>query len=225
MTGRQEARFVGKPRAGTQHVSEESPALFLSRSKLLRDAYGFAADPHAGQRRETDDSDFVDHPVAVARLLQRAGFGDEVVAAGLLHDTMERSGVRLEDLETRFGRLIATLVSAMTEPERPGDFRTRKAAHRMQIAGAGREAAAVFAADKIVNVQHLRQVVAWQGEERVRRRLSKPFDQKVEHYRKTLEMLDGLALPLSLTPLLREELASLEAERSRSAAPEGIAAS
>jgi len=40
----------------------------------------------------------------------------------------------------------------------------------------------------------------------VRRRLSKPLEQKVEHYRRTLEMLSAAAQPLSLLPVLTEEL-------------------
>ena len=51
----------------------------------------------------------------------------------------------------------------------------------------------------------------------MRRRLSKPLEQKVEHYRMTLEMLEDLALSLSLVSMLREELASLDAVRSRDA--------
>jgi hypothetical protein len=105
---------------------------------------------------------------------------------------------------------VAGLVSAMTEPERLPDFSIRKAAHRTQIADAGCQAAAIFAADKVANARSLRQAIARHGEESVRRRLSTPLEQKLEHYRKTLEMLEELALPLSLIPLLRDELASLE---------------
>jgi (p)ppGpp synthase/HD superfamily hydrolase len=188
---------------------------------MLSDAYQFAAEAHAGQRQESDGSAYIEHPVTVARLLQRGGFSDEVVAAGLLHDTVEDSGVELGQLDREFGRSVADLVAAMTEPDRPSDFRARKAAHRGQIAKAGCAAAAIFAADKIANVQNLRHAVAQKGEDEVRRRLSKPLDEKLEHYRKTLELLEELALPLSLIPLLRAELASFEAERCRGRATAG----
>lgn len=194
-------------------------ALFFSGSKLLREAYAFAADAHAGQFQESDGTPYIEHPVAVARLLQRAGFGDEVVAAGLLHDTVEDTDVELRDLERLFGSPVAELVSAMTEPDRLSDFRIRKAAHRTQIADSGCEAAAIFAADKVANAHNLRRALADQGEDNLRRRLSKPLEQKIEHYRKTLQMLDELQLPLSMIPLLRKELEELEAQRSATPRP------
>ena len=217
MIDRSEAsrRFTASGGNGANGWGEGSSAFRLGRSKLVREAYEFAADAHAGQRQESDESPYIEHPAAVARLLQHAGFSDEVVAAGLLHDAVEDSEVEIEELERRFGREVANLVSVMTEPQRLQNFRARKAAHRMQIADAGCEAAAIFAADKLAIVQNLRRAVARDGEESVRRRLSKPLEQKIEHYRKTLEMLDDLTLSFSLIPLLREELASLEAERSR----------
>jgi (p)ppGpp synthase/HD superfamily hydrolase len=192
-------------------------SLFLSRSAPLRAAYAFAADTHSEQRQESDGSPYIEHPVAVARLLQRAGFGVDVVSAGLLHDTIESSDLTSDELDRRFGGRVSALVSAMTEPARPGDFRARKRAHREQIRAAGSDAAAIFAADKIANVQNLRRAVATQGEERVCERLSMPLAQKLEHYRATLEMLDGMALPLSLVGLLREELDAFDAERLRAA--------
>ena len=209
------AHSVGSSPSGRRRSADSTAALFVGASRLLRDAYAFAAEAHAGQLQESDDSPYIEHPLAVARLLQRAGFGDEVVAAGLLHDTVEDCDVEPPELERRFGSAVAGLVSAMTEPERLTDFRTRKAAHRMQIADAGCEAAAIFAADKVANVHSLRRAVADQGEDSVRRRLTKPFEQKVEHYGRTLQMLEDLQLPLSLVPMLRTELEGLEAERSQ----------
>jgi len=137
-------RFRGRASGAAKRADDGSPNLFLSRSPMLRNAYDFATDAHAGQRQESDDTPYIEHPVAVARLLQRAGFGDEVVAAGLLHDTVEHAGVELDDLTRRFGRRVANLVSAMTEPVRLPDFQVRKAAHRAQIARTGRDAAAVL---------------------------------------------------------------------------------
>ena len=165
MIGRGEAsrRFAASAGNGDNGWAKGSSAFVFSRSKLVREAYEFAADAHAGQYQESDGSPYVEHAAAVARLLQRAGFGDEVVAAGLLHDTVEDSEVEVEDLERRFGCQVADLVSAMTEPERLQDFRARKAAHRMQIADAGCEAAAVFAADKVANAQNLRRALADQA--------------------------------------------------------------
>ena len=62
---------------------------FVRRSPLTRDALAFADQRHAGQTRDLDDLPFVTHPVEVACLLHEAGYADEVVAAGVLHDVLE----------------------------------------------------------------------------------------------------------------------------------------
>ena len=216
MTGRRDAR-TDSARQGRELFTGPTPGLFLSRSDLLRRGYDFALAAHAGQRQESDGSRYIDHAVAVARLLQRGGFSDEVVVAGLLHDTVERSEVEIADVEREFGSHVSSLVTAMTEPERPSDFTGRKAAHRTRIADSGGEAAAIFAADKIALVRTLRRAVADHGEENVGRRLGQPLDRKVEHYRKTLEMLEGRPSPPPLAQMLRRELESLDLTRSRAA--------
>jgi ketosteroid isomerase-like protein len=155
---------------------------------------------------------FIWHVVAVGRLLYLAGSSEEIVAAGLLHDTVEDTEVRLEEIEWDFGSEVARLVAATTEPTNVQPFAARKEALRRQVAAAGYDAETIFAADKVVNAQTLRRAIAEQGEAQVRQRLANPLDQKVEHYRKTLGLLDDIAESLPLLPLLREELEELARE-------------
>ena len=81
---------------------------FIERSPLTRDALAFAADRHAGQTRDIDGIPFVTHPVEVACLLHEAGYSDEVVAAGVLHDVVEDTNVQPEEL-ARLGKLVGRL--------------------------------------------------------------------------------------------------------------------
>jgi ketosteroid isomerase-like protein len=185
---------------------------YTGASELMSRAYAFARDAHAGQRHEADGSPYIDHPVAVGRLLYLAGCSEDVVAAGLLHDTVEDTHVRTEDIERSFGSQVARLVAATTEPADVHPFAARKEALRRQVTEAGYDAETIFAADKVVNAQTLRRAIAEQGEGQVRERLAHPLDQKVEHYRKTLGLLDDTAESLPLLPLLREELAELSRE-------------
>ena len=77
---------------------------FVEGSPLTGDALSFAADRHAGQIRDLDGQvPFVTHPVEVAYLLHEAGYSDEVVAAGVLHDVLEDTDVKPEELRGRFG--------------------------------------------------------------------------------------------------------------------------
>jgi (p)ppGpp synthase/HD superfamily hydrolase len=109
----------------------------------------FAHERHAGQVREVDAAPFVTHPIEVALLLSQHDYPDEIVAAGLLHDVLEKSEVEPDELEARFGPRVAGLVAALTDDPTIADDAERRAALRLQVAEAGDEAAAVFAADKI----------------------------------------------------------------------------
>ncbi|MGH2714127.1 MAG: HD domain-containing protein [Thermoleophilaceae bacterium] len=129
---------------------------FVERSPLTREALRFANERHAGQTRELDDLPFVTHPVEVACLLHEAGYSDEVVAAGVLHDVLEDTDAEHGELEARFGRRVADLVDAVSDDPSIEDRAERKAALRLQVARAGECAAALFAADKVSKARELR---------------------------------------------------------------------
>ena len=175
---------------------------FVERSPLTREALHFAASRHAGQTRETDDIPFVTHPVEVACLLHEAGYSDEVVAAGVLHDVLEDTDAEQAELERRFGARVTELVVAVSDDPSIEDKAERKAALRLQVARAGECAAVVFAADKVSKVRELR-ARARHG------RFQRSDEGKLDHYRASLEMLSELIPGHPLVGQLREELADL----------------
>ena len=122
---------------------------------LTRDALTFAHQVHAGQRRAVDGAAFIAHPMEVARLLSRAGAPDHVVAAGVLHDVVEKGEVGPDELRARFGDDVADLVLAVSEDDAILGYARRKAALREQVAAAGEEALTVFAADKLAKAREL----------------------------------------------------------------------
>src|SRR4051812_27847566 len=81
----------------------------------VTDAVAFAAHWHARQQRESDAAPFLLHPLEVAALLSGRGYDDDVVAAGLLHDVVEKTDATLDDVRSRFGERTATLVAAVSE--------------------------------------------------------------------------------------------------------------
>src|SRR3954454_9741632 len=103
---------------------------FVERSPLTRTALDFAARERAGQTRDIDSIPFVTHPVEVACLLHEAGYSDEVVAAGVLHDVIENTDVERPELEQRFGAEAAALVAAVSDDPSIEDDVKRKAALR-----------------------------------------------------------------------------------------------
>src|SRR5947209_554501 len=64
---------------------------WLTGMPMTRAAARFARARHAGQHREIDDAPFISHPIEVGRLLYDAGQPDETIAAGLLHELLEKT--------------------------------------------------------------------------------------------------------------------------------------
>jgi GTP pyrophosphokinase len=80
---------------------------------ILR-AYRFAEKAHEGQKRSSGEA-YIYHCVAVAFILADLRVPPLVVAAGLLHDTVEDTDVELEDIEKDFGGEVASLVDGVTK--------------------------------------------------------------------------------------------------------------
>lgn len=84
---------------------------------LVAQAYQFAEKAHDGQMRQSGDP-FISHPVAVAAIVAELGLDEVSVAAALLHDAVEDTGVTLEAVEKHFGPEVAALVDGLTKLER-----------------------------------------------------------------------------------------------------------
>src|SRR6202008_520376 len=95
---------------------------------------------------------FIEHPLAVAELLAEYRMSEELIAAGLLHDTLEYTRLGLGPLRERFGMRVALVVCALTEDFEIDDYEARKRELRERVLATGIDAQRVFAADKIANV-------------------------------------------------------------------------
>lgn len=187
----------------------------VERSDLVKEALATAQRAHAGQlRRGSDGRPFIEHPIAVAELLVGERQGDEVLAAALLHDVVEKSDTDLASVSDRFGDAVATLVGAMTEDESIASYEDRKEEHRRRVADAGAAALAIFAADKLTNVAMLRDAYSLIGES-VSDELAVPLDLKMYIWEADLEMLFEEAPGLSLTDGLADQLVALWGDRFR----------
>jgi len=85
-----------------------------AKMRMVRLAYAVAEKAHGGQKRRSGH-DYVQHPLAVAKILAEIGMGTKTVTAGLLHDVPEDTDVTLEDIEKQFGKEIAALVDGVTK--------------------------------------------------------------------------------------------------------------
>jgi guanosine-3',5'-bis(diphosphate) 3'-pyrophosphohydrolase len=81
---------------------------------LIQRAYRVAEEAHRGQERASGEP-YISHCVAVAKILADLSVPPEVVAAGLLHDTVEDTSITLDDIRHDFGETIGTLVDGVTK--------------------------------------------------------------------------------------------------------------
>jgi (p)ppGpp synthase/HD superfamily hydrolase len=176
-------------------------AAFVADLPMSSRAATWAAAAHAGQERQGDGAPFVVHPFEVALLLHSSGYRDEVVAAGLLHDVVEKGGATAREVGERFGAAVAAMVEALSEDERIGDYEQRKAELRRRAEAGGDEVLAVFAADKVVNARELRLAAA------ADRLLAREVACRRAHYVASLEVLERRLPGHPLTDALRFELA------------------
>ncbi len=98
-----------------ERLLEQLPENYtLAERELIQRAYRVAEEAHRGQKRLSGEP-YINHCVAVASILADLRVPPEVIAAGLLHDTVEDTSVTLNDLRRDFGETIATLVDGVTK--------------------------------------------------------------------------------------------------------------
>ena len=96
------------------HNFEKSNKENDENQNLIVKAFKLAYKAHDGQFRASGEP-YIIHPVAVANLLKEIGASSSVIAAGLLHDVVEDTGIDLSEIETNFGLEVKILVEGVTK--------------------------------------------------------------------------------------------------------------
>jgi (p)ppGpp synthase/HD superfamily hydrolase len=123
----------------------------------LERALRWAATCHQGQFRRGCEAPYIEHAMGVALILDRLGFAEDVVIAGLLHDVVEDTDATLEQIEARFGTAVAETVRRCSEIKTDAQGRKRpwidrKRDHLEALREAPVAARAVILADKLHNL-------------------------------------------------------------------------
>src|SRR5690348_16197848 len=93
---------------------ERHPKADASRIQM---AFRLAERAHAGQARKSGEP-YIVHPLAVALIVADLGLDDMTIAAALLHDAVEDTGVGLVEIGTEFGPDVADIVDGVTKLDR-----------------------------------------------------------------------------------------------------------
>ena len=98
-----------------EKLLEQLPDTYtLADKELVQRAYRVAEEAHRGQKRISGEP-YINHCVAVAQILAELRVPPDVLAAGLLHDTVEDTSLTLEYIQRDFGDTIASLVDGVTK--------------------------------------------------------------------------------------------------------------
>ena len=134
-------RFAGRGSTPSTSPTLE-PLLRTVKSKhpkadldLLVHAYEVAEKYHEGQKRKSGDP-YITHPVAVATILAEMGMTGSILAAALLHDTVEDTEYSLESVKKEFSEEIAMLVDGVTKLDKVtyGDAAPAETVRKMVVA-------------------------------------------------------------------------------------------
>jgi (p)ppGpp synthase/HD superfamily hydrolase len=165
---------------------------------IIEKALRVAVSAHKEQVRKTDGSPYVVHPIMVGNILRAYGCSDVVVASGIVHDVLEDTDVREEELERLLGEEVLTIVKAVSE-DKQLPWETRKETYVENVSNASVEVKAISVADKIHNGRSLIEYHGEVGSE-AWKRFGKSKDKKMwfEHL-----LLDSLRVSFE-HPLLDE---------------------
>jgi len=171
-------------------------------------ALRFARRMHLGQHRKQTGEQFVEHPIAVARLLSEQGYDGPIMSAAYLHDVVEKTPVEIGEIRKRFGPPVADLVESLSEDPAVDGYCDRKRALRDQILESERDAVLIYAADRVAN---LRDWVAAPPDERdqIAERLDTTLGERLDLWDEDLRDLTELDEDLPFLPEIEIELRAL----------------
>lgn len=125
----------------------------------------YATKAHQGQRRKMEDIEMIFHPFTCGMLLQRNGYDEDIVCAGILHDVVEDTHHTFDDIEKEFGKVVRDYVYDASEPDKSLSWKERKQHTIDQIKNAPLGSKLVVACDKISNLEDLYECIEKYGEE------------------------------------------------------------
>ena len=86
----------------------------ISTEDIVGKALSFATNAHTGQYRKYTGEPYVNHPISVCNLVSDFTDDKDILAAALLHDTMEDCEVTYEEINNEFGKRVADMVKELT---------------------------------------------------------------------------------------------------------------
>lgn len=130
---------------------------------MIRQAAEFAEQAHKGAVRKGTSIPYITHPLETAVIVSMLTRDPELIAAALLHDTLEDTKTTYEELKEQFGVRVADLVAEESE-DKSKSWRERKGHTIAHLRQASREAKILTLADKLSNIRSMARDYLLKGE-------------------------------------------------------------
>lgn len=111
-----------------------------------------AANAHRDQVRKHTDIPYITHPISVGLTLQKYGYSEELIIAGILHDTIEDTPIDIDYIKEHFGERVASIVEGCSEPDKSLPWEKRKEHTIEHLKTTSFEVKIVSCADKLHNI-------------------------------------------------------------------------
>jgi len=125
----------------------------INQEDLVERAIETAVKAHEKQKRKGTRIAYITHPFSVGITLAKAGCSEEILAAGILHDTIEDARIKPSRIREEFGKKVASIVEKCTEPDKRRSWRKRKQHTLNSLKKAGLDVKFVVCADKLHNME------------------------------------------------------------------------
>jgi guanosine-3',5'-bis(diphosphate) 3'-pyrophosphohydrolase len=122
--------------------------------RMITRAAKFAEQAHKGMFRKGTSIPYITHPLETALITAMMTDDEELIAAALLHDTVEDAGVTYEELQEQFGVRVARLVAEESE-DKSKSWMERKGCTLEYLKSADRDAKLLTLADKLSNIRSM----------------------------------------------------------------------
>ena len=159
-------------------------------------AIQFALAAHAGAKRKGKDRPYILHPIEVMSIVAAMTGDEDVIAAAVLHDTVEDTDTTPADIEREFGPRVRDLVMAesedkMTHLPAEASWKSRKQATIEHLKTVGRDEKLICLGDKLANIREMSRDHALIGDELWERFNQKDKAMHAWYYRSVYSILVG----------------------------------
>ena len=177
-------------------------------SNKLQQAIKYAIDVHKGQTRKGKPNEpYITHPLSVGLILSRCSANDDVIIAGILHDTIEDcksdGSITKEIIAEKFGANVARMVDDVTEQEKSLSWAERKRLALEHVKEMKKDSVMVKSADVLHNLRDQISDYEDMGN-KMFERFNAPKSRQLERYQRLFVELEKAYPENPLLPELKE---------------------